>query len=189
LDLLAAWLQSLLITLKYSVVVDLHSLQFTVAHALGFPVSTSRLPAKDTNIETITSNHYEVFLSSISLHSVQICTQYSQVALHSHPCTRNCSTLLDPPLTEVKVKVTLRLTVSQSMCLCGSCTHIYYCLKITVVLLWGALHDERTSLSFVPLPAQSFSGPSPLGLATIFYCFRFEISLFVASYNSQGHID
>jgi hypothetical protein len=37
------------------------------------------------------------------------------------------------------------------------------------------------------LPAQSVSGPSPLGLATIFYCLRFETSLFVASYDSQGH--
>jgi hypothetical protein len=38
-----------------------------------------------------------------------------------------------------------------------------------------------------PLPAQSFSGPSPLELATIFYCLRFETSRFVASYDSQGH--
>jgi hypothetical protein len=38
-----------------------------------------------------------------------------------------------------------------------------------------------------PFPALSFSGPSPLGLATIFYCLRFETSLFVASYDSQGH--
>jgi hypothetical protein len=37
------------------------------------------------------------------------------------------------------------------------------------------------------LPAQSSSGPSPLGLATIFYCLRFETSLLVASYDSQGH--
>jgi hypothetical protein len=36
-------------------------------------------------------------------------------------------------------------------------------------------------------PAQSFSGPSPVGLVAIFYCLRFETSLFVASYDSQGH--
>jgi hypothetical protein len=30
-------------------------------------------------------------------------------------------------------------------------------------------------------PAQSFSSPSPLGLGTVFYCLRFETSLFVAS--------
>jgi hypothetical protein len=38
-----------------------------------------------------------------------------------------------------------------------------------------------------PLPAQSFSGPSPLGLATVFYYLRFETSHFVAFYDSQGH--
>jgi hypothetical protein len=38
-----------------------------------------------------------------------------------------------------------------------------------------------------PLLAQSFSGPSPFVLATIFYSLRFETSLFVASYDSQGH--
>jgi hypothetical protein len=36
-------------------------------------------------------------------------------------------------------------------------------------------------------PAQSSSGPSPLGLATVFYCFRFQTSNFVASYDSQGY--
>jgi hypothetical protein len=36
------------------------------------------------------------------------------------------------------------------------------------------------------LPVQSFWDPSPLGLATIFYCLRFETSLFVASYDSQS---
>jgi hypothetical protein len=35
--------------------------------------------------------------------------------------------------------------------------------------------------------AQSFSGPSPVGLATIFYCLRFETSFFVSSYDSQGY--
>jgi hypothetical protein len=37
------------------------------------------------------------------------------------------------------------------------------------------------------LPAQSFSDPSPLVLATASYCLRFETSFFVASYDSQGH--
>jgi hypothetical protein len=41
----------------------------------------------------------------------------------------------------------------------------------------------------VPLALASavFLGRSPLGLATIFYCLRFETSLFVASYDSQDH--
>jgi hypothetical protein len=37
------------------------------------------------------------------------------------------------------------------------------------------------------LPAQSFSGSSPLGLETLFYYLRFETSIFVASYYTQGH--
>jgi hypothetical protein len=90
---------------------------------------------------------------------------------------------------------------------------LYYCLTVMVLFfLWGALSDQRAGLSFayaadpcqcshsrvwVPrvcllymllaLQAQSFSGPSPLGLVTIFYCLRFETSLFVTSYDSQGH--
>jgi hypothetical protein len=47
---------------QYSAIADLHAFQFTVAHALGFPVSTSRCLVADLNIGTITSNHYEVFL-------------------------------------------------------------------------------------------------------------------------------
>jgi hypothetical protein len=39
-----------------------------------------------------------------------------------------------------------------------------------------------------PSPAQSFSGPSSMGLVTIFYCLRFEISLSVASYDPQGYV-
>jgi hypothetical protein len=35
--------------------------------------------------------------------------------------------------------------------------------------------------------AQLFSGPSPVGLVTIFYSLRFQTVLFVASYDSQGY--
>jgi hypothetical protein len=55
-------------------------------------------------------------------------------------------------------------------------------MKVTVLFNWGALSDERMGL-----PAQCFSGPRSLGLANIFYCLAFETSLFVASYDSQGH--
>jgi hypothetical protein len=60
----------------YSALAVLHNLEFTVVHALGFSVSTSRLLATDLNTETVTSNHYEVFLPSVTLYSsVLICTQ------------------------------------------------------------------------------------------------------------------
>jgi hypothetical protein len=44
------------------------------------------------------------------------------------------------------VKVTLRLTVSQ---VSQSWAGIYHCLIVTVLVLWGALSDERTGLSIV----------------------------------------
>jgi hypothetical protein len=52
-----------------------------------------------------------------------------------------------------------------------------------------SLRRGRVCLLYVPLALASavFLGRNPLGLATVFYCFRFETSLFVASYDSQGH--
>jgi hypothetical protein len=50
---------------------------------------------------------------------------------------------------QVKVKVTLRLTVSQWV----SWPDIYYSLTVTVLFFWGALSDERTGLSFYMLLA------------------------------------
>jgi hypothetical protein len=61
--LLALWLQPLVITLTYSAIAIPHTLQSTVAHALGFSVSSSRFLATGLNTETSTSNHNEVFLS------------------------------------------------------------------------------------------------------------------------------
>jgi hypothetical protein len=46
-------LQPLLITLKYSATTDLHTLQTTVAHALGFFIYTSRLLATDLNTHLV----------------------------------------------------------------------------------------------------------------------------------------
>jgi hypothetical protein len=59
----------------------------------------------------------------------------------------------------------------------------YYYQTIAGLLMWGALSDERTGLSFttalVDASAVIFGG-----LMTIFYCLTFETSLFVASYDS-----
>jgi hypothetical protein len=66
------------------------------------------------------------------------------------------------------------ITVRQlRVCWCGALSQTrgrVYCLQLLLVLA-----------------SKSFSGRSPVGLVTIFYCLRFEISLFVASYDSQGH--
>jgi hypothetical protein len=68
---------------------------------------------------------------------------------------------------------------------------IYYlCDSYGLVLVGRPLWREDGSDFYIccwPLPSQSFFGPSPLGLSTILYCLTFETSLFVASYDSQGH--
>jgi hypothetical protein len=73
----------------------------------------------------------------------------------------------------------------------GSRQGIYYCLTVTVLFYVGhPLWREDGPvfcICYWPLPAQSFSGPSPLVLATVFYRLRIETFLFVASYDSQGH--
>jgi hypothetical protein len=66
-----------------------------------------------------------------------------------------------------------------------------YCLTVAGLIMLGALSDERTGLSFTiaagPHQRSHSRGLSPSGLMTIFYCLRFETSLFVASYDSQGY--
>jgi hypothetical protein len=97
---------------------------------------------------------------------------------------------------KAKVKVTLRLMISQSVSL-GVEPHLglmtrYLLLfdSYGLVIVGRPFWREDESVFCIccwPLPAQSFSGPSPLGVAAIFYCLRFETSIFVASYDSQGH--
>jgi hypothetical protein len=65
----------------------------------------------------------------------------------------------------------------------------YFCQTVASLLMWGALWPEDASAVYNccwPSTVHSFSGPSPIGLLTIFYCLRYETSLFVASYDSQG---
>jgi hypothetical protein len=96
----------------------------------------------------------------------------------------------------IKVKVTLRLTVSQSVSLgiephLGPMTRYLFLSDSYVLVYVGRPLWREDGCVFCmcrwPLPEQYFSGPSPLGLATIYYCLRFETSLFVASYDSQVH--
>jgi hypothetical protein len=120
-----SWLHTLLITIKlhtqYSAIADLHTLQFTVAHALGLSVFTIRLHTETiTQITTVlmyeifqsyfTSSQAELLYSPVllvSLRLLRLTTDFNAAAFHS-------KTEL---LVKVKVKVTLRLTVSQSVSL------------------------------------------------------------------------
>jgi hypothetical protein len=104
-----------------------------------------------------------------------------------------------PTIRRVKssqVKVTLRLTVSQSVSL-GAEPHLGLMTRYLLlfdsygpIFVGRPLWREDGSVFCIccwALPAQSCSGPRPLGLATIFFCLRFETSLFVASYDLQGY--
>jgi hypothetical protein len=84
--------------------------------------------------------------------------------------------------------------ISKSWCRAPSGAHdqiFINVLTVMVLIFVGCLlwREDRSvfCICYWPLPAQSFSGPSPLGLATTFYCLRFETSLFFASCDSQGH--
>jgi hypothetical protein len=70
----------------------------------------------------------------------------------------------------------LRTTVSRPVSLgvdphLSSKKNFCYCQTFAGLLMWGALSEERTGLSVYnccwPLPAQSFSRPSPSGLSQI----------------------
>jgi hypothetical protein len=98
---------------------------------------------------------------------------------------------LDAILSRVESSLLLRPTISRPVCLgikhpSGAYDQIF----ITVRQLWvcWCVEDGSVVYNFCwPSPAQSSSGPSSLGLGTIFYCLRFETSLFVACYDSQGY--
>jgi hypothetical protein len=77
-----------------------------------------------------------------------------------------------PPPSQVKVKLTFRLTVSQSASLgvkphLGPMTRYLLLCEVTDLFLWGALSDERTGLSFIyvllALASAVFLGSESLG--------------------------
>jgi hypothetical protein len=104
---------------QYSAIADLHIFQFTVAHALTFSVFTSRILATDLNTETITSNHYEVFLPFLV-----------QSFLNA-----------DPPELDQIIHFSSFLTLYSSVLQIDAARTTYK----TLLLLRGADHIENTS--------------------------------------------
>jgi hypothetical protein len=79
---------------QYSAIADFRNLQFTVTHALGFSIFTSRLLAPDLNTETSASNHYEAFLL-LRLQSLRtLCPNLYSTKLHSSLRTRSILVLV-----------------------------------------------------------------------------------------------
>jgi hypothetical protein len=82
-------------------------------------------------------------------------------------------------------------SVSEQSTHSGLTARFFYCQTVAYLLMWGASSDERTVLLFTivvgPHQRSHSRVPSPMCLTTIFYCLRFETSLFVASYYSQGY--
>jgi hypothetical protein len=123
-----------------------------------------------------------------------VCCKLPGGASISHDTPNEC--FVEGQCRLFKVKVTLRLTVGQSVSL-GVESHLalmtrYLLLFDSYGLVFVGRRHWREDMSVFciccwPSPAQSFSGPSPLDLATIFDCLSFETSLFAASYDSQGH--
>jgi hypothetical protein len=99
---------------QYSANADLHNCKFTVAHARGFSVSTSRLLATDLNTETNTANHYEVFLVFLVQSPWNLGTELKLRLLLTHPAydsllqltAHSSSLLLTPPAYDSLLQLT-----------------------------------------------------------------------------------
>jgi hypothetical protein len=53
--------------------------------------------------------------------------------------------------------------------------------------MWIALPDNRTGLSFTIAAGPRRVSHSRVRVPSIFYCLRFDTSLYIASYDSQGY--
>jgi hypothetical protein len=68
---------------QYSAIADLHHLQHTVAHALGFSVYISRLPATALNTEDTTVSPFNVTHKILNSH-VPLFSNYEPSTVVSH---------------------------------------------------------------------------------------------------------
>jgi hypothetical protein len=120
---------------------------------------------------------------------------FSRTLLPWLPRTRSTLVLVLSPNSDLSLSLMLRPTVSQSTCLgikhpSGAYDRIFITVSCGFVDVGRSLWRQDGAVVYNccwPSPAQSFPGPSPVGLVTIFYCLRLETSLFVASYDPQGY--
>jgi hypothetical protein len=189
-----------LIHRQYSAITDLQTLQFTVPHALGFSVSTSRLLA--TEVTTIITP--KIF----QLHFQYRCTVAYKV-FNSHN-TYSQSNLLYSSVLLVSIRLedsenwtvqsqsqsqiaTDGQLVSKSLCRAPSGAHDYIFIAVWQLRscsLWGTLSEKKTGLSFVHA-----AGPCQRSLSRVrvpWYPRPYLLSQiwdfpFRRLYDSQGH--
>jgi hypothetical protein len=63
----------------------------------------------------------------------------------------------------------------------------YFSLSVLRIPFSSPPTTSRVTVEVYEPVSTRVTGPSPLGLATIFYCLSFQTSLFVPSYDSQDH--
>jgi hypothetical protein len=125
-------------TLNYSAIADLHTLQITTAHAKSFPVCsvfTRRFPVTASN-----SGHSSTASIKPSLHRLP----YNSDELDS-----------DSEAYVTTDGQSASLSWNKAL-IWGLRLDFYYCQTIAGLLLWSALSDERTGLSFT-----NAAGPRP----------------------------
>jgi hypothetical protein len=154
LDLLAPWLQVLLITLKYSAIADLHNFQFTVAHALGVSISWQRISTQKLALQiTMKTSCYFVFSHSGTAEQKFFCTHSSSLRL-----TRNCpwTNSVTPSVSQSQSHIpTDGQSVYLSWCRAPAGAHDQMFLlvwELPVLSMWGQINTNYWSDSVDPHP-------------------------------------
>jgi hypothetical protein len=174
---------------RYNANAILYTFQFTVTHALGFWVFTSRILAMDiSQSHCKCKSHMKSLRSLIPLLPLFCSNQFRRL---NSTTLEYCSLLLNQKSKSkshcdwrsVSQQVLVAIPIWSPWSDIYSVWQLRSCFRGTPSLTRG-----RVCLLYVrwPLPAHSFSGPSPLGLATVFYCLRFETSFFVAFLRLAG---
>jgi hypothetical protein len=144
---------------NYKAIAYLHTLQSTTATSKPFPVCcvlTSLSLATASNSGDFSASRSQ-FLSSLTLiqnclpavPSTELGRHLFSASLAELNCTQHCQ-------TKVKIKVTLRRTVSRPVCLgIKHPSGVYFCQTVAGLLMWDALSDERTGLSFARVTVSS----------------------------------
>jgi hypothetical protein len=143
---------------SYSAIADQHILQFTVTHALGFSVFTTRILATDLlqshcNFKSYMKSYYHGLILSCHYSATADSEDPTLGRLASRNSTRFDSTLFSAATaSQSQNHVT---TDGQPASLSWNKAPIWglrpdlvYCLTVAGLLSWGALSDERTGLSF-----------------------------------------